>query len=178
MDALKLDQSIEPKIMSTAALLESAALARDPNKDIEAITKKLFLKNLLTLPSSSTTALLAVEANPPSPPKSTAPSIVTTTTESMITKEINDAQLNLTKILYEPDDKLDSEITDKDHELSLNGKSTPVFDLQVDDDDRLVIDISDDEKKEKKRRKKVKMFTPLLEDKITKFVSGEYKTFE
>lgn len=169
MDSLKLDQSLEPKIMSTAALLESAAYARDPSKDIEAITKKLFLKNLLTLPSSSTTALLAVEATTPSPSKTTAPSIVTTTTESMITKEINDAQLNLTKILYEPDDKLDTEIK----EQSINGHSTPVVDLQVDDDDRLVIDISDDEKKEKRKRRKRKTLTPLHEDKIPKSVNSK-----
>lgn len=171
MDSLKLDQSIEPKIMSTTALLESAAFARDPNKDIEAITKKLFLKNLLTLPSSSTTALLAVE--PTLPSITTAPSSVTTTTESMITKEINDAQLNLTKILYEPDDKLDIEMKEKDYEQSLNGHSTPIVDLQVDDDDRLVIDISDDEKREKRKRRKRRTLTPLIEDKITKFVSSE-----
>jgi hypothetical protein len=157
------------------ALLESAAYSRDPNKDIEAITQKLLLKNLLTLPSSSTTALLAVEANPLSPPKTAPPSIATNTTESMITKEIKDAQLNLTKILYEPDDKLETEIKDKDHDL-LNGHSTPVIDLQMDDDDRLVIDISDDEKKERKKRRKGKTSMPPLDDKITnKFVGSEYK---
>lgn len=166
MNSLKLNQSLDPKIMSTAALLETAALAREPkNSNIEEITKKLLLKNLLTLPSSTTTALLTV-------PIASLPS----TTESMITKEINDAQLNLTKILYEPDDKLDTEIKEKDHGLtSLNGQSTFIIDTQMDDDDRLVIDISDDEKKDKRKRKssKGKMLTPVVENNTTKFDRSE-----
>lgn len=147
----------EPVIMSTADLLESAAAAVvvakcDSKNDLEAITTKFLLKNLLTASSPSPTALLTTVTVASS--TETNVSIVTTSptitpssiasTESMITKEINDTQLNLTKILYEPD---------KHDVVDAKEKNNYIVDSQVDDDDRLVIDISDDEKREKRKKR-------------------------
>lgn len=144
-DSMKLNDPFksDPIIMSTQALLESArtviAGSCDSKNDIKAITAKLFLKNFY----NTSTDLLTVTA-----------ASSTTTTDSMITKEVNDTQLNLTKILYEPD-KLDPDTKEKDPTF-LNGNNC-IVDFQMDDDDRLVIDISDDEKREKRKGKSMKV---------------------
>lgn len=104
--------------------------------------------------------LLSTSSSPsPTAAASTTTTVVASapsaTIESMITKEVNDTQLNLTKILYEPD-KGDS-MKEKDQESSaVNGLSNGgITDPQiVDDDDRLVIDISDDERRDGAKNRK------------------------
>lgn len=152
-DSMKLNdpfKSDNPIIMSTQALLESArtviAGSCDSKNDISAIAAKLLLKNFY----NTSTDLLTVTA-----------ASSTTSTESMITKEVNDTHLNLTKILYEPDE-LDSDA--KKDPAILNGSNNSM----MDDEDRLVIDISDDEKREKRKRKATK---GKMEDINSKFSS-------
>ncbi|XP_070503704.1 uncharacterized protein [Chironomus tepperi] len=80
----------------------------------------------------------------------------------MITKEVNDTQLNLKKILYEPEKDLPK---DKDQESSVQSVSQKNFtDIQIiDDDDRLVIDISDDEIEGLKKKKNKAKSMPILD---------------
>lgn len=149
----------EPVIMSTVALLKSAAAVAvancDSKNDIDTVPTKILFKNLLNTSSSSSIAQLTVTA-------ATSSTTLSTSAESMITKEVNDTQLNLTKILYEPDK----------HDSDTKEKNNSIVDSLVDDDDRLVIDISDDENKGRRKRKPSKgKAMPLLEDGNLKFNS-------
>lgn len=117
------------------------------------VSKDTLLKTLL---STSTALSSSVNA-----PLSTTIS-TTVPLESMITKEVNDTQLNLKKILYEPEKESPK---DKDQESLVHSVSQKnSSDVQmIDDDDRLVIDISDDEiEGQKKKKNKVKSM-PILD---------------
>lgn len=63
----------------------------------------------------------------------------------MITQEVNDAHLNFKKILYESEKAV---LKDKDREFAKMTSQKP--DMQLDDENRLVIDISENEKEENK----------------------------
>lgn len=155
------DESIptETSAATTAATSTSELSANDA-----AICSEVSEQNLLkTLLSSSTaTTSVASTSSASSSPSTTTVTVTSASSESMITKEVNDTQLNLTKILYEPD-KGDAK-EEKEQETSLsNGVSNGTADTQVvDDDDRLVIDISDDEKREAQKRKRLPKSMPLL----------------
>ena len=118
------------------------------------LSKDTLLKTLL----STSTALSSLVNAPLS-------TVISTTVplESMITKEVNDTQLNLKKILYEPESE---SLKDKDQESSVQSVSQKNFaDTQmIDDDDRLVIDISDEEIEGQKKKKKNKAKSmPILD---------------
>lgn len=118
------------------------------------ISKDTLLKTLL---STSTALSSSVNA-----PLSTTTISTTVPLESMITKEVNDTQLNLKKILYEPEKESPK---DKDQESSVQSVSQRNFvDVQmIDDDDRLVIDISDDEIEGQKKKKNNAKSMPILD---------------
>lgn len=176
-DSMKLDPyKIDPIIMSTSDLLESAVAAScEPKNDFDAFTTaQILIKNLLTtstLPSSSTALLLSVTNTTSSSTTKTTPSESSASPESMITKEVNDTQLNLKKILYEPDEKTDGDVKES---TLLNGQNNFIIDSQVDDDDRLVIDISDEERRGKKKQKPPKVKS--MEDENIK-INSEFPFF-
>lgn len=117
------------------------------------VSKDTLLKTLL----STSTALSSSVNVPLSTTIST-----TVPLESMITKEVNDTQLNLKKILYEPEKESPK---DKDQESSIQSIFQKNFsDVQmIDDDDRLVIDISDDEFEGQKKKKNKAKSMPILD---------------
>jgi hypothetical protein len=97
-------------------------------------SEKNLLKTLLSTSTGSTKAPTSVEYG-------SCMDGTTTFKESMITKEVNDTQLNLKKILYEPD----KEVKEKEA-LVLLVQNNNNIESQQDDEDRLIIDISDDER--------------------------------
>ncbi|CAG9808021.1 unnamed protein product [Chironomus riparius] len=118
------------------------------------VSKDTLLKTLLSTSIALSSSVIA--------PLSTGIS-TTVPLESMITKEVNDTQLNLKKILYEPENE---SLKDKDQESSVQSVSQKNFaDTQmIDDDDRLVIDISDEEIEGQKKKKKNKAKSmPILD---------------
>lgn len=139
-------------ISMSLAETETTFSTTNASLDTESINEKKsnhddLLKTLLLSSPYSSTALSAITSS-----TTIAPS------ESMITKEVNDTQLNLKKIIYEPDKEKEQE------QFASNGVSNGGA---ADDDDRLVIDISDDEKEARKKRKHLKPKSmPLLMDSI------------
>lgn len=143
---------------SLASSTMSAVPTTTTTQPTSEISKDVSTENLLkTLLSTSTALSSSIIA-----PLSTTKISATVPAESMITKEVNDTQLNLKKILYEPDKEAEK---DKDQGLSVQTVShRNTTDVQtVDDDDRLVIDISDDEHDIQKKKKKKAKSMPLLE---------------
>jgi len=161
------DEKVEEKYESQNNVINNSIITTTPSVNVfisttvqstsemssSDISKDTLLKTLL---STSTALSSSVNA-----PLSTTIS-TTVPLESMITKEVNDTQLNLKKILYEPEKESPK---DKDQESSVQSVSQRNFvDVQmIDDDDRLVIDISDDEIEAQKIKKNKAKSMPILD---------------
>ncbi|KAG5671382.1 hypothetical protein PVAND_001583 [Polypedilum vanderplanki] len=152
----KIESVINDNDISSAAATIEQQSNENCCSDVLEEEEENSLKNLL----STSTAVTSVAAS-----ETTTSAATTAETsvpvESMITKEVNDTQLNLTKILYEPEKGENGKEKEQETTVSngltndniTNGIGIP--DTQVvDDDDRLIIDISDDEKKDGHRKRK------------------------
>lgn len=136
----QVEDKIEPDInVNDTATISSSTTSLSTAKMQNEIIDNLDKNLLKTLLSTST----------PSPPTALLSSPIAASTESMITKEVNDTQLNVKKIFYQPD----NDTKEKDQELTTQNGQINGDTQIIDDDDRLVIDISDDEREEKRMKR-------------------------